>query len=289
MNFSWVKPLIRRSKDAIVRNAPGILMGIGTVSEVTSVIFAVKVTPAAWNSKADAIVDKTAKRDGTAPNETEWLITTGKIEAAKLTIPETIKACGKYYIPAAGLQILALLSFWSAHGIDVKRQAVLAGLYSTAQEKLVEYQRKVREMIGEKAEREVGKAIAQDKIDANPPPTTNNYFMDENDELWWSIYDHRFKSTLNKVKAAMNDANWEMLQHLYISRSELYFFLDPEKKYIHPSYEDDHVGWNVDKLLVLDYDWATDPATSKPIGVIKCRDKDGFDYDPSPGFSKSVM
>lgn len=282
MNLAWVKPLIFKSKQFVIKNAPGLLMGMGSVGTITSLIFAIKATPAAWNAHADAVIEKTSKKIGKDFEETEWLITSGKEEGEKLSIPETIKTCGKFYIPAAGLEVFSLLCFWGAHGIDVKRQAVLAGLYSTAEEALREYQRKMQESIGKDAEKAVRTSIAQDRIDKNPPPQ-NTVILNDDTDLWCLIDGQYFRSSYLKIKEAQNDANHEMIQHMYISQQDLYWLLDPEKRYLRGGPNSGLIGWNVDDLLILDIESCLGPE-HKPCLSISYKTKDGYEYLPKPGF-----
>lgn len=258
----------------IVKNAPHILMGIGTVSGISAFISAIRVTPNALEEYYQAKLDKEERM----PSDFK-----GRV---KLTAAETVRASGKFYIPAIGMEILSLACFWSAHGIDMKRQVILAGLYSTAQEALNEYQRKVKELIGKDAEKEVHNALAQDKVDANPPPSTTVILPDDA-EQWWIIDGQYFRSTYSKIKEAQNRANHAMFQHMYFTQSELYWLLDPMRLYLKCEKDEGQVGWNVDKLLVLDIAWATDP-NHRPVGVIEYRDDDGNRYDPQPGYSAGL-
>lgn len=264
MSFEWLTSLLRTAKRQAVKNAPHILMGLGTGCSVTAVIFAAKATPDATQAVREAEYEK-----GDA-----------------LTKVEVVKAGAKYYIPAALMEALALASFWCAHGIDIRRQAVTAGLLSAAQEALVEYERKVKEMIGEKAEKEVHNAIAQDQVDRNPPPTTTVILPDDA-ESWWIIDGQYFRSTYSAIKDAQNQANHHMIQHMYLSKSELYWLLDPMHVYLKTDGDEGAEGWNVDRLLVLDIDWATDP-NHRPVGVIQYRDTDGCRYPALPGYSAGL-
>lgn len=283
MNLAWVKPFLFRSKQFAVKNAPGILMGMGTVGTITSLIFAVKATPAAWNAHADAVVEKTAKKLEKDQAETEWLITAGKEKEEKLTIPETIKACGRFYIPAVGLELFSLGCFWGAHGINVRRQAILAGLYSTAEEALREYQRKVQESLGKETSKAIQESIAQDKVDRNPPPQ-NTVILNDDVDMWCLIDGQYFRSSYLKIKEAQNDANHEMIQHMYISQQDLYWLLDPERRYLKGNGNSGLIGWNVDDLLYLDIDSVLGP-DHKPCLSITYKTKDGFEYMPQPGFN----
>lgn len=250
MNLSGIGRFLRN-------HAPGILMGMGTVGSVTAVIFAAKARPAADESLHKARMKKIEEC------------------GEKLTIPESIKACGKFYIPAVGMEAFALMCFWAAHGIDVKRQAVIAGLYSTAEATLAEYQKKVVETLGQKEADSIKASISEDHIrDSQLPalPATST-------DIWCVIDGKSFPSTYNKIKQAQNEFDQDMLSSMYKSRAELYWLLDPSGEYLRPSGEDFEVGWNVDKLLYLRV-----PNPTGPVLEIFYEDKDGQRYPPVPSF-----
>lgn len=282
--LQWVKPALSSVKQFGIKNASHILMGIGTSSSLAALISAVKVTPAAWNAKADAIIEKTAKAEGIDIYTAEFEITNGRMSQEKLTMVELFKACAKYYGVAAAFEIIALVCFWMAHGIDIRRQAIWAGIATTAQEALRDYQQKTKQLLGEKTDKEIKEALAQDKVDKNPPPA--DYAPSDGDiDRWWIIKGQYFRSTYVKIKDAMNRANWELLQNMYLSESELFWLLDPEKNWLKPDYDSDQKGFTVDEMLVLDIDWTETPE-HQPIGVIKYRTKDGYEYPPKPLFSR---
>jgi len=259
-----IKPFLRKTGQLAVKHAPGILMGLGTVESVFGLIFAVKAAPGAQEAIQRAEYDK----------------------AGKLSVPEMVRVTAKYYGPAVAMEALSLACFWGAHGIDVRRQAVLAGLATTAEEALREYQRKVQEMIGEKAEKEVRNAQAQDFVDKNPPPQAT-YILDGDTERDYIYKGQYFRSTYFKIKEAQNLANHEMIQNMYFTESELMWLLDPERRYLKPDSDSGMVGWNVDKLIELDISWATGP-NHEPVGVVTVYDQDGYRYDPQPGFSRGL-
>lgn len=251
MNLSGIGRFLRN-------HAPGILMGMGTVGSVTAVIFAAKAQPAADESLENARMKKMQECK------------------EKLTIPEKIKACGKYYIPAIGMEAFALMCFWAAHGIDVKRQAVIAGLYSTAEATLAEYQKKVVETLGQKEADNIKASISEDHVrDAQLPalPATST-------DIWCVIDGKSFPSTYNKIKQAQNEFDQAMLSDMYKSRAELYWLLDPSGEYLRPNGEDFEVGWNVDKLLYLRV-----PNPTGPVLEVFYEDKDGQRYPPMPSFA----
>ena len=281
MNMVILRTFFQRLWQGTVKNAPHILMGLGTATGISAVISAVKVTPQAWNTHADAVVKKTIIRTGKDAAETEWLITSGKEKPEKLTVGEKIQACGKFYIPAISLELLSLLCFWSAHGIDVRRQAILAGLYSTAEETIREYQKKVQDMYGKDADKEVRTAVAQDHLDRDPNPAM---IFEADMDVWCRYKGYKFRSNYNRLKEIQNEANQEMIKNMYFSERELLWMFDPDHKWIVPDSESGQIGWSVDDLIHFDI-LPTMNADHTPGFEIDILDKDGRKYPPFPSFS----
>ena len=267
MNFAWVRPLIRKSSHFVVKHSPEILMGMGTAGLTTSVIFAAQASP-----KALELLKKAEEEKG-----------------SKLTFWEKVRACGKVYIPTTGMTLFSLSCFWTSHGINMKRNAILTGLYSTAEQALQEYQKKTMELLGEKDEKEIRQSINQDKVNrlpappvsSTPPGTTDRWCLLNPDDVNGGTY---FMSNYIRIKESENLANHEMIQNMYISETELMWLLDPEKRWLKPKRHSGDIGWSVDKLLVLEVTECDGPE-HQPIYVIQYKDKDGFDYFPQAGFS----
>ena len=280
MNLSCLKPLIVKSRQWAVKNAPHILMAMGTGGSISALIFAIKATPAARQAKQDAEFEKSA---GELPENGE-AVGVFKKDIQPLTKWEEFKIVAPYYGPAVGMELFSLLCFWGAHGIDVRRQALLAGLYSAAEQRLIEYQRKVVEMIGKEPEKEIRKAIAEDGFAQNPPPAL--IFQGDTD-CWCSYKGYRFRNNYRKLKDIQNEANHELIANLYLSESDLLWMFDPEHRYIIPDQESRMVGWSVDRLMEFDI-LPTMTPDHEPAFVIEIRDKDGREYAPMPGYSASL-
>ena len=265
--LTLVKPALKGVKKFGVQNASHLLMGAGTGCSIAAVISGVKLSPGAERALREARFKK----------------------KGKLTVWEWIKVVARYYGPAVALEILALFCFWGAHWTDIHRQTVLAGICAGMEETIREYQKKVQELIGPEGEKEVSNAIAQDRVDALPPPQST-YILDSSTDrqFVYVCYDgsvQRFMSNYNKLKESQNLANKEMIDNQYLSETELMWLLDPEKKWLRPVYGSGDVGWTIDDLMYLTLDWADGP-DHQPIGTIKITDKDGIPYHPKPGFSK---
>ena len=258
-----IVPFIRSTKQFVVRNASHILMGLGTGCGISGLIFMAKEAPLA----KEAVEKKKIESENYELTIKDWILTTAK-----------------FYGPVAAMEVLSLLCFWSAHGIDIRRQAVLAGLATTAQEALREYQKKVIETIGADAEKDIRVAQAKDRIEQNPD-LKQIWMLDPGTDYWYLYRNQRFKSSYNKIKEAQNLANAHMINHMYISELELMWLLDPERQYLKPEWDSGQIGWSLDSLIDLDINWVPD-GDHKPIGSIEVKDKDGLRYQPSAGFSQ---
>ncbi len=278
----FLKPLVTKTGGFITKHSPEILMTMGTGSVVTAVIFAVRATPKAEQLLYEAHVAKVMEEENLPAIESAERVDRERTDI-RLTFAEKVKATWKAYIPTAGMVLFGIGCFWTAHGIDLKRQAVLAGLYSTAETALQEYQRKVVEMIGDKNEKEIRKAVQDDRIEKNPPPTLIIPGQDD----WCVIDGQYFPSNWNKIERAEIDANREMINHMYISQADLYWMLDPDHKYLKTNGYEGQVGWNVDEYLVLWKSYTNGP-DGRPILIIEYEDRNGRPYPPRPGFSASL-
>ena len=279
MNLGWIKGLVKAGEKAVVQNAPTILMVTGTAGVTGAVISAAKAGP-----KTVYLIEKAEVQKAKAQiPETE--IGVMKPWRVPLTWGEKVKACWKVYIPPAGLLLFGLGCFWSAQGINVQRQAVLAAAYSTAEATLHEYQARVVDMIGKDAEKEVTTAMAQDKVDKTPPPPAP--VIVGGADSWCLIDNQYFRSSYVRIKDAQNIFNQNMLNSMYGSKLELYWLLDPEGQYLKPDENAGQVGWCIDKLLTLDIDPVLGP-NHEQILAITYRDPNGLLYPPEPGFSAGL-
>lgn len=279
MNLNWLTSLIRNGKQLAIKHAPGILMGMGSVGLGTSVIFAIKAGPKAVILTEKAEVEK-ARRNR---RENDLYADDAKTETVvlmeELTPKEKLAATYKLYIPPVGMAVFSLLCFWAAHGIDIRRQAVVAGLYSTAETALQEYQKKVVEMLGEKQADEIRQSIGDDHTTKNLPPPPEDY--DLGSQKWCYLYGRRFPCSYNRIKEVQNEINDLMFREMYASEADLFYKLDPSGEWLRPDNAARLSGWTVDNMLVLR---VNNPAS--PILDIVYEDKNGLSYLPEPGYSQ---
>lgn len=281
--IQWGISLARTGKEFAIRHAPGILMGMGTVGVGSAVILAIKAGPKAVILTEQAEMEK-AKQNG--PKENTLWANNEKYETfvfmEELTWKEKLATTYKLYIPPVGMAVFGLICFWAAHGIDLKRQAVVAGLYSTAEATLQEYQRKVAAMLGEKQADEIRQSLGDDRVSQaqkNLPPPPEDF--DLGTQKWCYLYGRRFPCSYNRIKEVQNEINDQMFREMYASEADLFYRLDPSGEWLKPDDRSRQTGWTVDEMLVLR---VNNP--SSPMLDIVYEDKNGLSYMPEPGYSK---
>lgn len=263
--------LIHGARRLAVKHAPGILMGMGTVGLGTAVALSIKAGPKAVILTEQAEMKKAEAMYG---NESPRPL------MAQLTWQEKLAATYKLYIPPVGMAVFSLICFWAAHGIDLKRQAVVAGLYSTAEATLNEYQRKVVEMLGEDQANQIRQSIGDDhvqKAQENLPPPPEDF--DLGTRKWCYLYGRRFPCSYNRIKEAQNEINEQMLNGIDMraTEAELFYKLDPTGEWLKADNRAQMTGWTVDNMLVLR---VNNP--SSPMLDISYEDKYGHAYLPEP-------
>jgi len=271
--MNWFTNVFRGLRGFAVKHAPGILMGMGTVGVGSAVILAAKAGPKAVILTEQAEMEKA---------EREYGGTTMGHLMVELTWQEKLAATYKLYIPPVGLTVFGLMCFWAAHGIDLKRQAVVAGLYSTAEATLQEYQRKVVDILGQNQADEIRQSIGDDRVQESqrnlPPPPED---FDLGTQKWCYLYGRRFPCSYNRIKEVQNEINDQMFREMYASEADLFYKLDPTGEWLRPDSAAKMTGWTVDNMLVLR---VNNP--SSPMLDIVYEDKNGLAYLPEPGYSQ---
>lgn len=157
---------------------------------------------------------------------------------------EKFQLVWKEYIPAAGVGILTITCIITANRIGTRRAAAMAAAYGLSEKAFVEYKEKVVDKIGENKERAIRDEIAQDQVNRTPP-TGEQVIVGDGKVLCFDSFSGRyFRSTVEDVKKAMNDTNYEMIHNMYTSLNDFYSRLGLE-----PVEMGEELGWNSDHLM----------------------------------------
>lgn len=225
--------LLKRSGDFLNTNSPTIFAGIAIAGVIGTTAMAVRAT-----LKARDIIDEACYED---PD-------TGK--HVEPEIAEKVVLTWKCYIPVALMAGLTVASIVTSHNIQNKRNVLLAGLYSTSQKALEDYQQKTEEVVGKKKAEQVQEAVVEDKLAKNPVTQHNVLVTGYGDHLCYDEWSGRyFMSDINKVRSGLNDFLHQLKIEDRLPLNELYGFLNLDS-----IGGGEEVGWMEDDQLDFRYD-----------------------------------
>jgi hypothetical protein len=228
-------------------NAPAILTGFGIAGTLATAYLAGDAS-----FKAARLIDEAQRIE----NEQEKSHPLDKKEKFKLT--------WSLYLPAAGAGCATVGCIYFANRISSKRLAALAAAYTIAEKANSEYKEKVLEMLGKDKEEKVRASVQQDRIDRDPD--LDGMIDSEMEDgrvrckdAWSGRY---FRSTMEEIKEAQNNVNYQILNNQYASLTDFYTQLCLEK-----TKESDDVGWNSDKMMEITFTSAID-SKKRPVLVM---------------------
>ena len=242
-------------KTAMVRNTPGILVGVGIVGMVGTTVLAVKATP-----KAITLIEA-KKRE---------------LEVDSLTPIETVKTTWKCYIPATVTGVMSTACLIGASSVSARRNAALATAYNLTKVALNDYKDAVVETIGEKKEQIVRDAVAKKKVERDPVTNTEVIVTERGTTLCYdAVFGRYFRSDIDTIKRAVNELNRSIVSSMYASLNEFY-----DEIGLPPIDIGDKLGWNLDDGQI-EVDFSSQLAVDgTPCLVIQ------FNVAPDYGYSK---
>lgn len=210
-----VKPFVKACKVGLTKNAPTILIMTGITAMASSTYWAVKATPKALALKEKAEVEKN-KKAGTFKGDkvNDWI---------PLTKVEIVQTCWRCYAPAFITGVLGAACLIGANSMNLRKNAALAAAYALSETNFKEYRENTLEEVGEKKEEKIRNAVAEEKITKNPVNTSTVLETGNGDTLCYdAICGRYFKSSIEKLKSALNELNMELVQDGYVSLNQYY-------------------------------------------------------------------
>ena len=172
--------LLRRTKLFANRHGATILTCVGGAGVITTAVLSVMATP-----KALRLMEHAEEEKG-----------------EKLTKLEIIKVAGPVYIPAVASGLGTLACIFGANLLNKRQQAALISAYAFLDNTHKEYKKKVVELYGEEADKEVRSQIAKDKYEKV------NIVLDDDKKLFFDDFSGRyFESTSADVIRAEYEVN----------------------------------------------------------------------------------
>lgn len=226
------KGLLNVVSTFVSKHAPTILTVMGATGVVTTAVMASKAT---LESKDD-VFDEIERRGRANYKE------------VALTKKEIVKLCWRNYIPTFIMGGSTIACIIGANTISTKRQLALASAYTLAEESLRDYERQVRETLGEKKAAAIRESIDKKKIEQNQPSEDKVIITGAGDCLCYDTYTGRyFKSDIEKIKRAENELNKRLLSEMFISLNEFYYAIG-----LDPVQAGNEMGWNVNEEGLID-------------------------------------
>lgn len=211
-------------------NAPLILTATAVAGVVSTTVLAVKATPRAMRDIWDAEQDIVASNDERTKSQVA-------LDRTKVT--------WKLYLPAALSGAATITAIVAAHTTHTKRHAALVGLYALSERTFHEYRDSVEEIAEGKVVDKIKERVAEKKIEEAPEETLASIDPDEGEVLCYDAFSGRyFKSNTEEIKAAANNVNHTIINHMYASLNDFYVQLGLDTVKL-----GEDVGWNSDHLI----------------------------------------
>jgi hypothetical protein len=229
--------IVRRAQKASADNAPTILTALGVTGLVTTAVLTGKASFKAAEVLSKFEVGRDCDENG---------------HRVPIAFQKQTELLWRLYVPAVGVGAATITCILFANHISARRTAAIASAYSIAQEGFREYREKVLDKVGETKEKVIRDEVAQDSVTKNPPPST--LILTDDNVLCKDAHSGRyFQSTLEDLKKAANDTNYQILGNDYASLTDYW-----ERIGLSKTSESDEIGWNTDCQLEVLYGSALD-------------------------------
>lgn len=240
MNKPKVNKYFKMVTRVLKKRSPEILTGFGIAGMVTTTVLAVKATPKALTLIQDAEIEKVdvQVKEGKGPDE---LVKT-------LTPAEVVKVAWKPYIPALLLGTASVACLIGANSVHTRRHAALYSAYKLSETALTEYKDKVKEIVPEKKVKEIKQKLAEDKVEnivknENCKEQKAKVIVSNDGDTWFvdPFTNGSFLCTETKIREAIVDLNYRLMDEMFVSLSDLYDELGLDH-----TQNSDEIGWCID-------------------------------------------
>lgn len=243
--------LIQKISRTITQNSPAFMTALGVVGVFTTAILTAKAMPEAQRRVWDA--------------ESEQTTDLSNLDKVKLT--------WTLFIPSALSASLSVVCIIGANSINKRRNAALLSVYALSETALKEYQSKVSDSIGEKAEQSIRDNLNNEKFEKALPSNTI-VLTEESEVLCYDTFSGRFfKNNIESIRRAENDVNRQIINDFSASLNDFYRLIG-----LPPIDVGDDIGWNNDKPLELLFTSRLD-GTGKPAAAVDYRIRPYTKYD----------
>ena len=219
--------IAKRVENLAVNNAPTIMTSVGVAGVIGTAILTGKASFRA----AEILSERRHEfRDDDEPRE---------------VFKKKVNLVWREYIPPIGMAALTITAIVSSNRIGSRRAAAVAAAYSISEQAIAEYKEKVVEKLGDRKEQAIRDEIAQERINRNPVEGAQIILTGTGEVLCYDMFsDRHFKSSVETIKKAQNDTNYQIIREDSASLSEFY-----SRVGIPTTSFSDNIGWNTDAKL----------------------------------------
>lgn len=240
MNKPKVNKYFKMATRVLKKRSPEILTGFGIAGMVTTTVLAVKATPKALTLIQDAEIEKVDVQVKEGKGQDELVKT--------LTPAEVVKVAWKPYIPAVLLGTASVACLIGANSVHARRHAALYSAYKLSETALTEYKDKVKEIVPEKKVKEIKQKLAEDKVDnivknEDCKEQKAKVIVSNDGDTWFvdPFTNGSFLCTETKIREAIVDLNYRLMDEMFVSLSDLYDELGLDH-----TQNSDEIGWCID-------------------------------------------
>jgi hypothetical protein len=231
-DYMDISKLLKQAEKFTTDNSPAILTGIGIAGVVGTAYLTAKATV-----KAVDIVDRERSIEFRTTGIQPW------------SRKQIVLLVWKFYIPPVTVGVLTIASIYGANHVGTRRATAMAAAYSISEKAFSEYKEKVVEKLGEKKEQAVHDEIAQERVEKNPVTDTTIIVTGDGDVLCYELFTGRyFKSSMETLKQAANQINYDVLHQGYASLTDFYHEVGLPRTGL-----SDELGWNTDQLMEINF------------------------------------
>ena len=257
MKFSidTIKDLGKTGVQLVKKHGPEILTGIGVVCFIATPVLAVKATPKALDEldnerrrrKMDALESRKVNRE-TDSDAVDAIVE----ETSKLKPLDYIKCTWKLYMPAVTTGVMGIACIVGSTSVSMRRNASLVAACALTETRFSDYKEQVKKVLGDKKEKDVRSAVAEEELKAHPVSQSNVIDTGKGETLFYDpICSNYYRSDISYVERCINMLNHQLLYDENVVMNDFYDLLG-----IEPSKAGEDLGWNRDRngLIELSLD-----------------------------------
>jgi Family of unknown function (DUF6353) len=220
MNFDQFTKVVKN-------NSPSIISAAAVAGVITTAVLTHRAALKA--SKVLAEAEEAQAQDGFEP----------------LVRQDKVRLTWRIYAPTAASGIATIGCIVWANQLGMKRQAALVAAYALADTAFREYKDQVVQTLGEKQHDKIRDAVAEKRIQENPPPGPTVVLTGGGEQLCYDSYTGRyFRCDMETIRQAVNLLNAAIINgNMHAALNEFYSLLGMDSVSV-----GEVVGWNLDNL-----------------------------------------